>query len=71
MKTWTCTPFTANSLIKMVGGFVAILVGSGSDKRYEPVAITGEVGDWTITYLTGDGRSHKIGWNWTLYVVYE
>lgn len=69
MKTWQCTPFTANSLVEMVGGFVTILVGSGSNKRYEPVTITGEVGDWTITYQ--DGRSHKIGWNWTLYVVYE
>lgn len=69
MKTWTCTPFTANNLAKMVNGFVTILVGSGSNKRYEPVTITGEVGDWTITYQ--DGRSHKIGWNWTLYVVYE
>ncbi len=69
MKTWQCTPFTANSLVEMVGGFVAILVGSGSNKRYEPVTITDEVGDWTITYQ--NGRSHKIGSDYSLYVVYE
>ena len=57
-----CSPFTCN----VRGRQVYILVGSGSCKKYEPVTITGPVGDWTITYQSG--RSHGIGWAWTLYV---
>ena len=47
---------------------VYIMVGSGSDKRLEPVAISRNEGGeypWRITYA--GGRSHEIHSNWTLY----
>lgn len=68
MNAMQCTSHTANSLARIMNGQVCLLVGSGSQKKYEPVTITGEVGDWTLTYQ--NDRSHKIGWNWTFYVVY-
>lgn len=68
MKEMQCTSRTANDWAEMMGGQVCLLVGSGSQKKYEPVTITGDLGDWMLTYQ--DGRSHKIGWNWTFYVVY-
>lgn len=63
-----CTAFTANEWANRMKGQVCLLVGSGSYKKYEPVTISGDVGDWTITRQSG--LSHAIDWAWTFYVVY-
>ena len=64
MKFQLVSPFTANSYGRQV--YVRYHGGLTSPAVYEPVTITGEVGDWTITYQ--NGTSHKIGWNFILYV---